>query len=293
MRARIAVATVVLVVSAGRSAAGDGVESIRLPVPKGNVTAFTVPGLEPWIFVRTQGTPQPAAQPKGGPPAGKAASRVLLREELDRRIARSVYATILTGTSLWEEGNYEGTFWLYYGTLVGVMPLLDHYPKLAAQVDDAVRRTAKMRPTDGAFVLREALDAIQKETSVALTPKELWDRLGGEKGVRAVVKDFLANTARDKEINLTRGTFKPEGKDLERLEQALVEAISEQTGGPLKSAAGMGLKDVLAGTKLTQVEYIGIGTNFRLALVKNRIPNAESKELIDVLSKLENQIVGQ
>src|SRR5262245_48346296 len=86
MRARIAVATVILVVSAGLSAAADELESIRLRVPRGGVEAFPIPGLEPWIVVRTQGSPQSPIQPKAAP-GGKAPPKVLDKEELDKRIA--------------------------------------------------------------------------------------------------------------------------------------------------------------------------------------------------------------
>jgi hemoglobin len=293
MRARIAVATVVLIVSAGLSAAADELESFRVEIPRGGVAAFPIPGLEPWIVVRTQGSPQTPIQPKVGAPPAKTPSRILLRDELDKRIARIVYDAAVVGTQLWERENYEGTFRLYQGTVAAVQPLLDHHPKLSAQALESLRRSANMKATEGAFVLREVLDAIQKETAASLAPKALWDRLGGEKVVREIVKEFLAIAAKDKQINLTRGTFKPEGKDLERLEQALVEAISEQAGGPLKSAEGMGLKDVLAGTKITQLEYIGLDANFKLAMVKHKVPATESKELVEIISKLKDQIVGR
>jgi truncated hemoglobin YjbI len=292
MRARIAVATVILVVSAGLSAAADELQSIRIEIPRGGVEAFPIPGLEPWIVVRTQGSPQIPIQPKTAP-EGKAPSRVLLRDELDKRIARIVYDAAVVGTDLWRRENYEGTFRLYQGTVAAVQPMLDHHPKLAAQALEALRRSANMQAAEGAFVLREAIDAIQKETAVALTPPPLWTRLGGEKTVRAVVKDFLATVVKTKRVDLTRGTFKPEGKDLERLEQALVEAISTQTGGPLKPTAGMGLKEVLAGTKLTDGEFTWFQIEFTAALEKNKVPDPERRELADDIRKLRPQIVGQ
>jgi truncated hemoglobin YjbI len=292
MRARVSVAAVILVVSAGLSAAADGLESFRFEVPRKPVTAYAIPGLEPWLVVRTQGGPQTPVQPKGGAPAAKTVPPFLLRSEQDKRIARIVYDAAVVGTQLWEAQNYEGTFRLYQGTVAAVQPFLDHHPKLSAQALEALKRSANMRATEGAFVLREVLDAIQKETAVALTPKALWDRLGGEKVVRELIKDFVAHVVKDKQINLARGTFKPEGKDLERLEQALVEAISEQTGGPLKSAEGMGLKSVLAGTKLTQLEFYGLETNLKIAM-RNKISDAESKELLQLFSKLKDQLVGQ
>src|SRR5204863_1481366 len=156
------------------------------------------------------------------------------------------------------------------------------------------KKSYRMKPTEGAFVLREALDAIQKETAAAIAPRGgLWDRLGGEKGVRAVVKDFLAD-ATQKDGVLTRGgsVKPPEGKDLERVEQALVEAISEQTGGPLKPT-GAGLTGLLPGTKLTEGEFARLRFALGRAMVKNNLPEAEGKELTEVFIRLKPNVVGQ
>lgn len=291
MRARIAVGAVVLVVSAGLSAAADEPPGYTVRPPRGNVTAFPIPGLDDLIVVRTQGSP---IQPKGALPADKTVSRVLLREELDKRIARIVHDAAAVGTQLWEQQkNYEGTFRLYQGTVAAVQPMLDHHPKLASQALDALHRSANMKATEGAFVLREVLDAIQKETSVALAPKPLWERLG-EKTIRSVVHDFVATAAKNPRVTMTRGAFKPEGKDLERLEQALVAAISEHTGGPLKPTAGAGVKDVLAGTKLTAGEFAWLQIDLTAALDKNKVPDSEGRELSDVLrNKIKEQIIGQ
>jgi hypothetical protein len=294
MRARIAVATVVLVVSAGLSAAADELPSYTTRPPRGEVIAFPIPGLESLIVVRTQGSPQSPLQPKGAP-AGKAAPKtvVLDRVELDKRIAHVMYDAAVIGTILWEAKNYEGTFRLYQGTVAAVQPMLDHHPKLASQALDALHRSKDMRATDGAFVLRDVIDAIQKETAVALTPPPLWERIGGEKVVRAVVKDLLASVLKSKRVNLTRGTFKPEEKELEKLEQALVEALSAQTGGPLKPTAGMGLKEVLAGSKLTDGDFVWLQIDLTAALDKNKVPDAEGKDLSNALRKLKPEIVGQ
>lgn len=293
MRARIAVATAVLVGSVGLAAAADELPGVTFPVPKGNVTAFAIPGAEPWVMVRTQGSPPGPHTPKGGAPAPKAAGTGLDADELDKRVARIMYETAYVGTDLWQRENYEGTFRLYQVALSAAAQLLDHRPKLAAQAQAALTKSASMKAADGAFVLREVIDTVQKETAVALMPKPLWDRLGGEKAVRAVVKDFVDLAAKDPTTRLVKGTGKPEAKDLDRLEQAVLEAISQQTGGPLKPTEGAGLKDVLAGTKLTYLELVALKTHLKAAVGKHKIPNAERRELEDVLGKLQNQILGQ
>jgi truncated hemoglobin YjbI len=305
MRARALTATVVLVGAGLSAGAGERPmvgpapltpdQGLTLHMPRGAINAFQIPGTALMVFSGPGVSAQPPAfGPKGGqPPAkgAKTAKAALDPAEIDKRVARIVYDAAAVGTDLWNLKNYEGTFRLYQGTVAAVVPFLDHHPKLAELGLNSLRKSANMAATDGAFVLREAMDAIQKETAAALT-KSLWDRLGGEKAVRAVVKDFVADAAQKDGVLTRGGTVKPEGKDLERLEQALVEAISEQTGGPLKPT-GMGLARALAGTKLTEGAFVRLQFALGRAMVKNKVPDAESKELVETLIKLKPNIVGQ
>ncbi|MDB5312748.1 MAG: group 1 hemoglobin [Gemmataceae bacterium] len=238
-------------------------------------------------------TPPPRAVPLpgGAPPA---AGTPLDRTELDKRTAQVAYGAALLGSKLWEAANYEGCFRLYQGTLMALLPVLDHRPELAALVRDRLDKVATLDPVKGAFALREALDAVQKETAQSLVPKKtLWERLGGEKAVRAVVHDFAVAAAADPKVNLARdGKYKLDAKGAERLEQLLVEWISKETGGPLKYT-GRDMKTAHAGMKITEAEFRALLSHAVDALKKHKVPLDLMVEVVEILGKTKLQVVGQ
>src|SRR5262245_37038197 len=190
----------------------------------------------------------------------RADDRPLDRTELDKRVVKAVYEAALKGTDIFNKGKHEECLRYYEGVLLGIQPMLDHRPKLMDSVKGRMDKARGLKTVDAAFALREALDEIQNDiapgkvdsgkTEVGkgdLKKMSLWDRLGGEKAVRAVVKDFVAAAAEDKKVNLTRdGKFKPDAKGIERIENLLVELISETTGGPLMYSGKKTMKDVHA-----------------------------------------------
>src|SRR5262249_56046932 len=88
---------------------------------------------------------------------------------------------------------------------------------------------------NGALALRRALNRVRVEVRKAGDGKPLWARLGGEKAVRAVVRELLKRGAADPKVNFTRGgKFPLDAKALAILEQRLVALVSSIGGGPLK-----------------------------------------------------------
>jgi hemoglobin len=214
------------------------------------------------------------------------------RQLLDRRAAKVAYDTAKLGSELWQAGNYEGCFRLYQGSLMALRPMLDHRPKLMGSVFEKLNQAAGMRPEDGAFVLRAALDAVREETA-APPPKPLWDRLGGEKAARAVVKDFVGAALKDPKADLSRGgKYKWEGKDREALEEALVGLLSYYTGGSVKYA-GPNPREALAGTKFTDAEFAALIGHLAAALKANKVPDKETIEIVEGVGRLRGDIVGK
>ncbi len=211
------------------------------------------------------------------------------RAEIDKRVVASVYEAAVAGTDLFNKGNHEGCFRLYQGTLASVVPLLDHRPKLQASVKAMVAKAATERAVDGAFTLREALDAIQND--IAPGKKTLWDRLGGEKAVRAVVHDFVLAAAEDKKVNFFRdGKYKLDGKGVEKLEQLLVELVSATTGGPLKYT-GRDMKASHKGMAITDAEFDALAGHLIATLKKFKVPQAEIDELVKIVASTRGDIV--
>lgn len=249
--------------------------------------------------VLADGQPIPKKDSDKLPPSAKLGGgsddKPIPRNEIDKWAANTVHQAAKYGTELFNSGNYEGCFRIYQATLVAVWPLLDHRPELVVLVQDRLNKAWQLKPADGAAVLREAIDAVQKETEVALIPpkKPLWDRLGGEKAVKVVVHDFVAATLKDPKINFLRdGKSKLDEKGVARLEQSLVEMISAASGGPLKYT-GKDMKEIHKGMKITEAEWAALLRQLFATLSKYNVPNTELQELIEIVGRTKPDIVGQ
>jgi hemoglobin len=222
------------------------------------------------------------------PGSARADDKPLDRAELDKRAAKVAYDAAAAGTRMFNGGDREGCFRLYQGTLMALVPMLDHKPALANMVKDKLDKSRTMHPTDGAFALREALDAVMGQSKPT---KPLWERLGGEKAVRAVVHDFVMAAAPDPKVNFFRnGKFKLDAKGVERLEQTLVELVSATTGGPLKYT-GRDMKTVHAGMKITEDEFNALAGHLVAVLKKYNVPQAEIDELVGIVASTKKDIV--
>lgn len=227
------------------------------------------------------------------------------RLELDRRIVKSVYETALLGTDLFNnKGKHDECFRLYQGALLSLQPLLDHRPNLMKDVRDKLDKAAGMKAVEGAFVLRQALDEIQNEIAPGsrAEPKvgskpdsrapSLWDRLGGEKVVRSIVKDFLKAAEEDKGVNFFRdGKVKLDAKGHEHMEQLFVEIFSELTNGPLPYTSKRTMKDVHAGMKITGAEFDAIAADLRKTLEAHKVGKSEAGELMERFNRTRTVIV--
>lgn len=237
----------------------------------------------------------------------QADDKPLDRLELDRRISRIVYEAALLGTDIYNKGRHADCYHLYWGTLAAVRPLLDHRPKLAEAIQQRMNKARSQDAAAAAHELRAALDEIQNEIApnpaAKPTPKTqpdpapepkpvaLWDRLGGDKGVRKVVDDLVLLAIEDPKVNFLRdGTIKLDKKGVDSLKQKLVEMISEATGGPLKYT-GKDMKTAHAGMKITVAEFNALVALLAEVLKKNQIAEADAAALLKIIAGTQSQIV--
>lgn len=229
--------------------------------------------------------------------------RPLDRTELDRRVVRIVYEAALLGTDVFNDKKHDECYRLYQGTLLAVVPLLDHRPKLVASVKDKLDKAKGMKAAEGAFVLRDALDEIQNEiapnpkaepkTDPKVEPKKttLWERLGGETGVTKVINDLLVVAIEDPKVNLLRdGKYKLDAKGTAHLKKMLLEMVSEVTGGPLKYS-GKDMKSAHAGMKITAEEFDAFAALMADTLKKNKVAQADIDELMKIVGATKASIV--
>ena len=117
--------------------------------------------------------------------------------------------------------------------------------------------------------------------------KPLYDRLGGQNAIRAVVDDFIGNVAADSRINKRFASA-----DVSRLKTKLVEQICEATGGPCKYT-GATMMDAHRGMNITEAEFTALVEDLVKSLDKFRVPAAEKTELLTALGGMKPQIVGR
>jgi len=220
----------------------------------------------------------------------RAQDKPLERSEIDKRAAVAAYRAARAGTEIFNSGDHAGCARLYQGTLEALLPLLDHKPKLAATVTDKLAAAKTLRPAQAATLLREALDEIMGATKPATS---LWDRLGGEKVIRALVKEAGTAAATDPKLNFSRGgQFKLDEKAVDRMEQLLVEFVSAASGGPFKYS-GRDLAVVHKGMKISDAEFDVLMEHLRATLKKHNIADREVGELAAIVEKTRKQIVEE
>jgi hemoglobin len=135
------------------------------------------------------------------------------------------------------------------------------------------------------FALLFALGACQ---SMMATPqKSLYDRLGGQPAITAVVDDFVGNVAADSRIN---GFFAK--TDIARLKRLLVEQICAGTGGPC-TYTGRSMQAAHKGMNITDAQFNALVEDLQKSLNKFKVPEKEQSDLLAVLGPMKPQIVGQ
>ena len=124
---------------------------------------------------------------------------------------------------------------------------------------------------------------IEQPTTLEANEKSLYDRLGGEAAIKAVVDDFVGRAAGNPKVNFTRkGTNKewaatPE--NVARLKMHLVDLVGMVTGGPQKYT-GRSMKDSHAGMKITADEFGALAADLKATLDKFQVPAKEQMELL-------------
>ena len=122
----------------------------------------------------------------------------------------------------------------------------------------------------------------------------LFERLGGESVVRAVVDDFVSRAASDPAVNFTRqghpNPWQATPERLERLKERLVEFVSTTAGGPAQYR-GNDMVTAHRGMAITNAEFDALAGHLRAALEANGVPRREREELLGVVASLRGAVV--
>ena len=124
----------------------------------------------------------------------------------------------------------------------------------------------------------------------------LYDRLGGDAAISAVVDDFVNTAAADPAVNFTRAgvagapKWDPTPENVAILKKHLTEFIEVAAGGPQKYE-GRPNKEVHAGMKITEAEFGAIAKDLSNSLDKFKVPQKEHDELMAAVAGTHDDIV--
>jgi len=134
----------------------------------------------------------------------------------------------------------------------------------------------------------------------------LFDRLGGEKGLTAIVDDFMPRATQDPRVNWERKDVKRGGlfhrgesaawnaspENVANLKKHFVQFLALATGGPARYD-GKEMKSTHAGMHISNPEFDAAIGDLKASLDKLQIPNKEQKELLAIIESTRPQIVTE
>lgn len=126
--------------------------------------------------------------------------------------------------------------------------------------------------------------------------KSLYERLGGEKAIQAVVNDVVDRAAANPKVNVTRKgvkgakTWEATPDNVKKLKTHFFQQVSAATGGPHKYE-GKEMKPVHEGMKITNAEFDAVVEDLKTTLKKFSVPKKEQEELLKIVESTRKDIV--
>jgi hemoglobin len=145
------------------------------------------------------------------------------------------------------------------------------------------------------------VDLTRGDTKAPVKPRvldefSLYDRLGGETLIKAVVDDVVARALADPKVNFTRkGTtreWKATPDNIARLKTHLVQLIAAASGGPQKYE-GRNMQAVHKGMKITGAEFDAFAADLEASLDRLKVPPRERDKLLKIIAAMRKDIAGQ
>jgi hemoglobin len=120
----------------------------------------------------------------------------------------------------------------------------------------------------------------------ATEPSSLYERLGGRASIDAMVTDAIGNISADTRINQRFHDL-----DAAKLGENLVDLVCERTGGPC-IYTGKDMSAAHEGMQISDAEFDALVEDMVKSMDKFKIPNREKTEVLALLGKMKNAIVG-
>jgi hemoglobin len=121
---------------------------------------------------------------------------------------------------------------------------------------------------------------------MAMAEASLFDRLGGQPAITAVVDQFVANVGDDRRINHFFADTDPV-----KFKQLLSDQICQATGGPC-TYTGRDMKTAHAGFRIKEEDWNALVEDLVAALDQFNVPEKEKNELLGLLVPMKGDIVN-
>lgn len=138
------------------------------------------------------------------------------------------------------------------------------------------------------FVLAVGCAGNISAQSAAAAQPSLYKRLGGYDAIAAVVDEFLARAAADKQLSRFLVGLSADSK--RRLRQQIVDQLCEATGGPC-FYTGRPTKAAHAGLGITESDWQSTVNYLSSIMDKLKVPAKEKNEFLALASTLKKDIV--
>jgi hemoglobin len=171
------------------------------------------------------------------------------------------------------------------------------------RAEQRMAKEEQMKPKE-----QKSTDRPSEQANAADTKKvSLYERLGGDKGLNAIVDDWVARALADPRVNwerkgVTRGgvslsrnksvQWDPNQQNVAKLKKHIVEFLAVATGGPTQYG-GREMKEAHAGLHISNAEFDASVGALKASLDKLQVPNPEQKEVLAIIESTRPQVAEE
>lgn len=122
--------------------------------------------------------------------------------------------------------------------------------------------------------------------------KTLFERLGGRKGISAIVDDTVENHMNNTNVNARFLPFRNKPEQLTMIKNHTIDFFSAGSGGPA-SYKGKDMIKAHTGMNISPSEYMHVMDDIFAALDKNGIDEDSKKDVLAILWSLKGMIISK
>ena len=122
--------------------------------------------------------------------------------------------------------------------------------------------------------------------------KTLFERLGGRKGISAIVDDTVDNHMNNPHVNARFLPFKEKPEQLAVIKNHTIDFFVAGSGGP-NNYKGKDMVTAHTGMNISPAEYMHVVDDIFMALNKNNIDEDSKKDVLSILWSLKDMMIGK